>query len=63
MGGDRETPVRGAHAIPAGALREKARGCHTRQGPSGAALDLPPKQKTKRDSREPCLSETSHPKH
>lgn len=62
-GGDGETPVGGAHAIPAGALREKDGGRHTRQGPSGAALDLPPKQKTERDSREPCLLETSHPKH
>lgn len=62
-GGDGETPVRGAHAVPTGALKEKDRRRHTRQGPSGAALDLPPKQKTKRDSREPCLLETSHPKH
>lgn len=35
----------------------------TTQRPNGAPLDLPPNQKTNCDSGEPCLLETSHPKH
>lgn len=44
-GGDGETPVRGAHAIPAGALREKDRGTPHQAGPKRCRSRPPTKAK------------------